>query len=126
MSGKDKRIIVPTGSGNYRIELFTKNPKGILSVDFPALKLGSFRMKRSDCPKLGERYYVSDLREDGQLVDVILIHDDESKQKIRTYGLTPIYQCERIEIYKSGFYQSHNLYTLNIDTDGVRLASRFD
>lgn len=126
MSGKDNRIVIPTGSGNYRIELFTKNPKGILSIDFPALKLGNFRMKRADNPKLGERYYISDLREDGQLVDVIVIHDDESKRKIRAYGLTPVYQCGRLEVYKSGFYQTHNLYTLNIDTDGVRLANRFD
>lgn len=125
MNDKDIRIILPTPAREYRLELFTKEPDGIVSIDYPALKLGEFRVKRVDNTR-GERYFITDLRQKGQIVDVILIHDDESKAKIRTYGLTPIYQHQRIEVYKIGLYQSHNLYKLNIDTDGVRLINKFD
>lgn len=125
MSDKDIRIVLPTPAGEYRLELFTKEPNGILSLDYPALKLGEFRVKRVDNNR-GERYFITDLRQKGQIVDVVLIHDETSKAKIRAYGLTPVYQHQRVEVYKIGLYQAHHLYKLNIDTDGVRLINKFD
>lgn len=125
MNDKDSRVVLPSSSNTYRLELFTKRPDNILNPMFPAFKLGYFRVKIAD-NALGERYFITDLKEEDQTADTVLIHDDESKAKIRLCGITPVYQCRRIEMYKMGFYQSHNLYNLHISTDGVELINKFD
>lgn len=124
MKNETQRVILPS-SDDYRLELFSKNPDTIVNREYPAFKLGFFRVKQANSD-VGERYFITDLMEENQLVDVIMIHDDASKKLIRTYGLEPAFICKRIEMYRIGLYQAHALYILSIDTEGVRLINKFD
>lgn len=124
MKNDNQRVVLPSGD-DYRVELFSKNPERVVDQKYPSFKLGQFRAKQAD-NEMGERYFITDLIEEGVTPDVVMVHDDTTKKHIKTYGLEPAYVCGRLEIYRVGLYQSHALYSLKIDSSEIRLINKFD
>lgn len=116
---KDTRIQIETDN-DYHLEMFTKYPDDIKSLEYPLLKMGKFRARRED-NSIGERYFVSDMREEGELVNAIMVHTKRDKKILSKFDIKPNYSCGRLDVYRFGYYaDAHPYKALTITVSGIR------
>lgn len=120
---KDTRIPIRT-SNEFRMELFTQFPNDIIDIKYPLFKMGRFRARREDNEQ-GERYYLSDVRESGEKVNAILLHDDFDLQVMRKFKIEPNYKNDRVKVYRFGYYaNNHPTHALEINAHGIKIIDK--
>lgn len=120
---RDTRIQITT-CGDFHAELFTQFPDDITNLKYPSLKMGKFRVRRED-NSIGERYFISDIRDKGEMVNAIVVHDIIDKMRLSTYGIKPNYSCERIDVYRIQTHMvEHSNTVVDIHNDGITIIDR--
>lgn len=118
---QDTRIRINTG-GDYHAELFTQHPNDITNLTHPVFKMGKFRIRREDSD-LGERYFLSDIRDKDESVNAVLIHHELDKETLRTFGIEPNYTCGRMEVYRFKQHTTRHPYiVIDIHRNGITIT----
>ena len=108
---------------DYHIELFTKYPEEYKTKDYIFVKMGFFRARRED-NSIGERYYVSDVREQRDGFNAIIVYRDYEKDLLAEYDINPRYNCERLDVYRYGEYKHlRKPLLLTVDSNGFTVTN---
>lgn len=116
----DTRILIITAP-EFHIELFTQHPDDITDNVYPSLKMGKFRIRRDD-NSIGERYFVSDLRDVGEEFNALLVHDTTDKETLDKYQIEPSYTCDRVRVYRYGVHVTCLSDVVEISSNGIEIT----